>query len=49
VSPPTGRPDVVVVGLGPAGATAAYVLAKAGMKVLRVEGRMPGEAGYPLN
>jgi hypothetical protein len=22
---------------------------KAGMKVLRVEGRMPGEAGYPLN
>jgi ABC-type phosphate transport system substrate-binding protein len=22
---------------------------KAGMKVLRVDGRMPGEAGYPLN
>lgn len=30
-------PDAVVVGLGPAGATAAYVLAKAGMQVLALE------------
>ena len=32
-----GQPDVIVVGLGPAGATAAYAMAKAGMKVLALE------------
>ena len=32
-----GQPDVIVVGLGPAGATAAYVLATAGMHVLALE------------
>ena len=33
----TGQPDVIVVGLGPAGATAAYAMAKGGMKVLALE------------
>ena len=32
-----GQPDVIVVGLGPAGATAAYALATAGMHVLALE------------
>ena len=32
-----GQPDVIVVGLGPAGATAAYAMAKGGMKVLALE------------
>ena len=32
-----GQPDVIVVGLGPAGATAAYAMATAGMKVLALE------------
>jgi len=32
-----GQPDVIIVGLGPAGATAAYALTKAGMRVLALE------------
>ncbi|MFC1861201.1 FAD-dependent oxidoreductase [Chloroflexota bacterium] len=39
----TERFDVIVVGAGPAGTTAAYVLAKAGLEVLLVErGSNPG-------
>jgi electron transfer flavoprotein-quinone oxidoreductase len=39
----TGKFDVIVVGAGPAGTTAAYVLAKAGAEVLLVErGSYPG-------
>ncbi|NOZ73524.1 MAG: FAD-dependent oxidoreductase, partial [Chloroflexi bacterium] len=35
--------DVVIVGAGPAGATAAYVLAKAGLQVVVIErGQYPG-------
>jgi len=37
MSAPAKQPDVIVVGLGPAGATAAYAMAKAGMKVLALE------------
>ena len=29
--------DVIIVGAGPAGTTAAYVLAKAGMNVVQLE------------
>ena len=39
----TEKIDVIVVGAGPAGTTAAYVLAKAGLAVLQVErGSYPG-------
>ncbi|MEQ1768876.1 MAG: GMC family oxidoreductase [Devosia sp.] len=31
------KPDVIIVGLGPAGATAAYAMTRAGMKVLAIE------------
>jgi gluconate 2-dehydrogenase alpha chain len=37
VSQPRGQPDVIVVGLGPAGATASYALAKAGIRVVAIE------------
>lgn len=37
MKPKHGRPDVIVVGLGPAGATAAYAMARAGMRVLALE------------
>lgn len=33
----SAQPDVIVVGSGPAGATAAYAMAKAGMRVLTLE------------
>ena len=42
-APPQPRFDVVIVGAGPAGATAAYTLAKKGFKVIVIErGRTPG-------
>jgi gluconate 2-dehydrogenase alpha chain len=37
VSRSAGQPDVIVVGLGPAGATAAYALCAAGMRVVALE------------
>ena len=37
MSAPAGQPDVIIVGLGPAGATVAYALTKAGMRVLALE------------
>jgi electron transfer flavoprotein-quinone oxidoreductase len=42
-SPPADRFDVVVVGAGPAGSSAAYTLARKGYRVLLIErGRRPG-------
>ena len=43
---PGERHDVVVVGAGPGGATAAYIAAKAGLSVLMLEKRQ--EIGSPV-
>ena len=45
-----GQPDVIVIGLGPAGATAAYSMAKGGMKVLALEaGPQRSKENYRLD